>query len=436
MQGLLATTDFEWYRHLSSLPDVDEVNFWQPSSYRAIHSIQRGEPLLFKLKAPHNVICGFGLFAGGSELEASLAWDAFGEKNGVRSLEELIARVAKYRGSRSNGEDPKIGCQMARPVFSSAATGSQPADWSHNIVSGKTYDLAAPSLASLAQALRPAKAPASGRPASRAPARSRSSLRRSLGTPERAKRVEEALARPRGTPHRPEVFRVHVTQAWGRACAITGEHSSGLEGRTSSRSRRARTTACLTGCFFAPIFTNCSTRYVTVTLDLVFRVSPRLDTDWKTGRVLPAQWHPHRIKTPRTQAGAPILRARVAQCPYLSRRRHKPDTEGHLDRLRSASSAPDRKRWQIGNLELILGPILRKDVKPLCRKLINRFGGIPRSSMHAGGTRDRGKGDAVVKHSPPSARLAQPTSNRAERGTLASPELVADFCRARLPGPK
>ena len=82
MNGLIATTDFDWYRHLSSLPDVDEVNFWQPSSYRKIHSIQRGEPLLFKLKAPHNAICGFGLFAGGSELEASLAWDAFGEKNG------------------------------------------------------------------------------------------------------------------------------------------------------------------------------------------------------------------------------------------------------------------------------------------------------------------------------------------------------------------
>lgn len=50
MRGLLATTDFDWYRHRSSLSNVDEVNSWQPSSYRE-GRIQPGEDLKIGVQA-------------------------------------------------------------------------------------------------------------------------------------------------------------------------------------------------------------------------------------------------------------------------------------------------------------------------------------------------------------------------------------------------
>ena len=46
--------------------------------------LHRREPFLFKLHAPENYIVGGGFFATSSLLPASLAWQAFGVKNGVR----------------------------------------------------------------------------------------------------------------------------------------------------------------------------------------------------------------------------------------------------------------------------------------------------------------------------------------------------------------
>ena len=59
MRAWIANTDFEWYRFLSSRPDLDEVNFWRPSD-TAFKILSLGEPLLFRLKAPHNAIAGVG----------------------------------------------------------------------------------------------------------------------------------------------------------------------------------------------------------------------------------------------------------------------------------------------------------------------------------------------------------------------------------------
>lgn len=74
----------------------DEVNFWQPSGTRNFKVLQSGEPFLFKLHAPHNFIVGGGFFVRYSALPASLAWDAFGQKNGVTSLSDLRERVHRY----------------------------------------------------------------------------------------------------------------------------------------------------------------------------------------------------------------------------------------------------------------------------------------------------------------------------------------------------
>ena len=62
MRAWIANTDFEWYRFLSSRPDLDEVNFWRPSD-TAFKILSPGEPLLFKLHSPNDYIVGGGFFS-------------------------------------------------------------------------------------------------------------------------------------------------------------------------------------------------------------------------------------------------------------------------------------------------------------------------------------------------------------------------------------
>lgn len=106
--------------------------------------LSRGEPLLFKLKQPHNAIAGVGFFEHYSELPLSLAWDTFGPKNGVPSLGDLRERIARLRHQPlAPWVDDAIGCiLLVEPVFWAERDWiDQPRDWKRNIVRGKTYDL-------------------------------------------------------------------------------------------------------------------------------------------------------------------------------------------------------------------------------------------------------------------------------------------------------
>ena len=62
VQAYVAVTDRDWYRALRDRRDLDEVNFWQPGGNRQFRALQPGEPFLFKLHAPDNVIVGGGFF--------------------------------------------------------------------------------------------------------------------------------------------------------------------------------------------------------------------------------------------------------------------------------------------------------------------------------------------------------------------------------------
>lgn len=120
MRAWIANTDFEWCRFLSGRPDLDELNFWRPSG-AVFRVLAPGEPLLFRLKAPYNAIAGLGFFVHFSVLPATLAWAAFGVKNGAVSEADMRARIESYRRRRGQGEEPvdyKIGCIiLAGPTF-------------------------------------------------------------------------------------------------------------------------------------------------------------------------------------------------------------------------------------------------------------------------------------------------------------------------------
>ena len=51
MEIYVGVTDNDWYRFLSQLPNVGEVNFWQPGGSSQFRALQPGELFLFKLQA-------------------------------------------------------------------------------------------------------------------------------------------------------------------------------------------------------------------------------------------------------------------------------------------------------------------------------------------------------------------------------------------------
>src|SRR5258708_24169832 len=142
MNFFVAVTDYDWFLLHASKPRVEEVNFWRPSSAAPFKGLGMGEMVLFKLHAPRNFIVGGGFFTRFVQLPISLAWESFGEGNGVRSLTEMRDRIARYRRSPIGPtENPSVGCiLLAEPFFFSEANWIPiPPDFSLNIVQGKGY---------------------------------------------------------------------------------------------------------------------------------------------------------------------------------------------------------------------------------------------------------------------------------------------------------
>lgn len=204
MKAFVGVTDYEWYQRLSSQA-YDEVNFWKPGGGTNFKALEPGELFLFKLHAPLNYIVGGAYFVRFHILPSFLAWEAFGQKNGTRSFEELENRIAKYR--KTTDSNPQIGCIiLGSPFFFPESDWiPAPSDWGKSIVQGKTYDSDSP----IGNALLDAVFERIRKPYER----------ESVGKEEGA-REGLTLAKYRigqGT------FRVMVTEAYHRRCAISGE---------------------------------------------------------------------------------------------------------------------------------------------------------------------------------------------------------------------
>ena len=270
MKLFVAVTDNDWFELLRSLPDLDEVNFWQPGGNHRFRALDPGEPLLFKLHSPKNFIVGGGFFLRDSIIDSQLAWEAFGVKNGATSFSEMRRRIAKYRRSvASPFESYDIGCiLLQQPFFFDEIDWIPvPANFSRNIVVGKTYSTTEAAGHALWQEVE-----------QRLVARPVDEL-----APEQASLYgEPILVRPRlgqGS------FRIIVTDTYERHCAITGEKAlPALEAchiRPVSEGGQHRIDNGLL--FRSDVHRLFDRGYVTVTPDHRFRVSQRLKTDFANG---------------------------------------------------------------------------------------------------------------------------------------------------------
>jgi putative restriction endonuclease len=203
-------TDYDWYLTLKQA-NCEEVNFWRPSGSTNFKALDEGDLFLFKLHNPLNYIVGGGLFVKFSILPASLAWEAFGIANGTRNLNELIQRVYKYKKTnRLSDPDPQIGCIiLSEPFyFEEKDWIPVPEDWSRNIVQGKTYNTAGYHGILLYEQIR---------------------ARMSGQKSDLFAVKEESLAERYGKEQLIKsrigqgAFKVLITDAYRRRCAITGE---------------------------------------------------------------------------------------------------------------------------------------------------------------------------------------------------------------------
>jgi putative restriction endonuclease len=297
MRAYVGITDYDWFSFLSNRPDLDEVNFWKPGGKSGFKALEPGGLFLFKLHAPRRFIVGGGYFAHFSRIPASLAWDAFAEKNGARTREEMRLRIAAYRQERIGPQDdPTVGCiLLEQPFFLNEEDWiSAPRDWKVATQQGKSYDLSSgvgrelwdqvnlrlamrsTPLVAQAQAMAEPPVPAYGEP---------------------------ILVKPRlgqGT------FRVLVTDNYERSCAVTGEKTlpvldaAHIKPFSIAQEHDAQNGLLLR----SDIHTLFDQGYVTVTPDHHFEVSRRLKEDWSNGRDYYAL-HGRRIRVPRRAEARP-----------------------------------------------------------------------------------------------------------------------------------
>lgn len=267
MNSYIGVTDKRWFSLLRSQQGIDEVNFWLPSG-RTFKALQPGDLFLFKLHYPDNFIVGGGLFAHSTVVPVSLAWEAFGIKNGAASLVDLRDKIDRYRQQENDPrEDYQIGCILLEQPFFLPEEKWIPApfDWPKNIVSGKSYDLSVEPGASILRQLRIQQA--------------QPHLIRE--NPERY--GEPILVQPRlgqGS------FRVLVTDAYDRRCAVSSERTLPVLDAAhikpySELGEHKVTNGIL---LRQDIHTLFDKGYLTITPDLKIEVSRRIREEFENGR--------------------------------------------------------------------------------------------------------------------------------------------------------
>ncbi|MEO6419653.1 MAG: HNH endonuclease [Polyangiaceae bacterium] len=281
MTPFIAVTDKAWFDFLSSRARnglVDEVNFWSPRATRPMKRMDPGEPVMLRLKHPHNAIAGYGFFAHFCALELDRAWDLFDWKNGDEDKLRFLERIGRYR--QLSLIDPRVprdplGCTLLRNVIFWPERRWLPwgeeMGWAKNIVQGKSEndpmrgELLLRALAEDAPDEIEFKA---------------DSFKPLVADERMIASASQVLREGQGT------FRARLLDVYDGRCAITGEHTqpvldaAHIQPYLGPRSNHVQNGLVLTKEFHA-LFDR---GYVTITPDYVVRVSERLRSDWANGK--------------------------------------------------------------------------------------------------------------------------------------------------------
>ena len=215
MKFYVGLTDKNWFDFLKGIPRED-VNFWRPSGGN-FTAIPYGAPFLLRLKAPYNVIAGVGFFTNHIILPITVAWDIFKERNGTESFSDFSATIQRFRkNNRSNYEaNPQVGCTvLTDPIFFKSEDWiPSPPDWKAPIVQGKSYD----TTSHIGDALWEEVMQKLLIYRTQSPTTNLSQSNLAFEEPAVYKNILSSVRVGQGA------FRVMITNAYARKCAISGE---------------------------------------------------------------------------------------------------------------------------------------------------------------------------------------------------------------------
>lgn len=269
-------TDRAWFNFLSSTGPHQDVNFWTPKPWGGRFGILTpGDLLLFRLKAPLNVIAGGGVFARYLEMPISAAWEAFGISNGVEDPAAMRDSIARLRREPASAQaDYTIGCiVLSDPFFWPVQEWfPAPPDYPQNAVRGRGYDLTVGSGRELWRAVVARFGEIGG-----------------YGVRER---ILDPLPGGYGDPipRRPRLgqaaFRAILMDAYGRQCAVTGERAlPALEAAHIQPFGMNAVHDIRNGVLLrSDIHRLFDAGYLTISPDYVVQASPRIWADFNGGR--------------------------------------------------------------------------------------------------------------------------------------------------------
>jgi putative restriction endonuclease len=270
MKLFVGVTNNEWFRYLAEQAP-DEVNFWRPRSQMDFKALRTGDIFLFKLHSPLDFVVGGGLFQRHTFLPLPLAWQAFGVKNGVPDYDTFERRILEHRSVEELHR--QVGCTiLVEPFFWPRDLWiPAPPDWSKNIVTGKGYSLDTDAGRALWDQVRS----------------------RLVSTPAPTaivKLAEQPARYGKEITIRPRLgqgaFRVEVTDAYTRRCAITGEktlpalEAGHIRPYAKNGPHEPRNGLLLR----SDIHNLFDLGYLTVTTDYIVEVSRRIKEEFENGR--------------------------------------------------------------------------------------------------------------------------------------------------------
>jgi putative restriction endonuclease len=221
MKFWVGVTDISWFRfHAGRQKDLNsdgnsalEVNFWQPSGRAPFAHLEENSPFLFKAKAPINKIVGLGFFTAFHKMSVDSAWELFGAANGTDNQLQMSRLIRSLvTAERKSDRHLEIGCTILSDChfFDENDWIDAPEDWKSNIVTGKYYD---------------SQNNIGGRLWDTIQMRllDRLSLKRLWEETHEVSDQPLFTMRPTKVRLGQGGFRLKVTEAYGRRCALTGE---------------------------------------------------------------------------------------------------------------------------------------------------------------------------------------------------------------------
>lgn len=257
----IGLTDYDWYVHHKTEKST-EVNFWRPGN-QPFKALGENELFLFKLKKNHgSAIVGGGFFVKYVNIPIDMAWDAFKGQNGTNEKLVFLSRIRKYREkNRLDISNPNLGCIILTETFwlDESKGIRPPEDWSDNTVTGAIYSTQN----------------GEGK-------RILDDLKLNLAQTENRYSMSE-------TKHRlgQGGFRVLVTEAYGRRCAISGEktlpvlEAAHIKDYASNGPHEIQNGILLR----SDIHTLYDKGYLTITTDYHVEVSRHLHEDFGNGKM-------------------------------------------------------------------------------------------------------------------------------------------------------